>query len=109
MDDELLTRFFDTADRISAEAYGLHRGRADFVCPICGGMAYVEGIRGHGAACCPTCGLLIVRGKLRSAVTDALRRLTAATSHEERRDIVSALSEQECRETLLACIDVWRQ
>ena len=67
MDDELLTRFFDEADRISAEAYGLHRGRADFVCPICGGMAYVEGVRGHGAACCPTCGLLIVRGKLRSA------------------------------------------
>lgn len=62
MDDELLTRFFDTADRVSAEAYGLHRGRADFVCPICGGIAYVEGVRGHGAACCPTCGLLIARG-----------------------------------------------
>lgn len=109
MDDELLTRFFDEADRVANEAYGLHRGRADFVCPICGGMAYVEGIRGHGAACCPACGLLIVRGKPRGAVPDALRQLAEADSHEERQRIVNALSEQECRETLLACIDVWRQ
>lgn len=108
MDDELLTRFFDEADRVVSEAHGLHRGRADFVCPICGGMAYVEGVRGHGAACCPTCSLLIARGKPHSPVPDALRRLASA-SHEERRDIVNALSEQECRDTLLACIDVRRQ